>query len=100
MSSSSPSMAARERLALADLLDRLGADAPTCCEGWQSAHLAANLATRDRRLDALPGYGAENLPSGAPLVRWSHRVEDRLRENRPYADVVALVRQGPRPWSP
>ena len=66
MSSSSSSLAARDRAALADLLDKLGADAPTCCEGWQTAHLAAHLTVRDRRLDALPGYGMEALPFGAP----------------------------------
>ena len=100
MSSSSLSLAARERAALADLLDRLGPDAPTCCEGWQTAHLAAHLAVRDRRLDAMPGYGVENLPFGAPLARWSHRVEDRLRTRKPYPQVVARVRSGPPPWSP
>lgn len=100
MSSSSPSLAARERTELADLLEELGPDAPTCCEGWQTSHLAAHLAVRDRRLDALPGYGVENLPFGKPLARWSHHVEDRLRSRKPYARVVALVRGGPRPWSP
>jgi uncharacterized protein (TIGR03085 family) len=100
VSSSSRSTAARERAELADLLDELGPDAPTCCEGWQTAHLAAHLAVRDRRWDALPGYGAEGLPFGSPLSRWSHRLEDRLRSGTPYGEVVALVRAGAPAWSP
>ncbi|MGY2002900.1 TIGR03085 family metal-binding protein [Blastococcus sp. SYSU DS1024] len=100
MSDSSPSLVDRERAALADLLDELGPDAPTCCEGWTTAHLAAHLAVRDRRPDALPGYGLEMLPGGARLAWWSHRLEDRLRESTPYAEVVDQVRSGPPAWSP
>jgi uncharacterized protein (TIGR03085 family) len=100
MTDSSPSFAVRERRALADLLDRLGPDAPTCCAGWTTAHLSAHLVVRDRRPDALPGYGAEQTGTGGPLASWSHRLEDRLRETTPYAAVVARVRSGPRPWSP
>ena len=99
MSSSSP-FVVRERQALADTLDRLGPAAPTLCEGWDTAHLAAHLVVRERRLDALPGYGVESLPLGRPLARWSHRVEDRLRAGTPYAEIVKRVRTGPPPWSP
>jgi uncharacterized protein (TIGR03085 family) len=94
------SLAARERARLADLLDELGPDAPTCCEGWTTAHLAAHLVVRDRRPDALPGYGAERLPFGGALSRWSHSVEDRLRAGTPYRELVARVRSGPPAWSP
>jgi uncharacterized protein (TIGR03085 family) len=93
-------LAARERAALADLLDELGPGAPTCCAGWTTAHLAAHLVVRDRRPDALPGYGLEALALGRPLGRWSHAVEDRLRTGTPYAEVVARVRSGPPAWSP
>lgn len=96
----SSSLAARERRELADLLDELGPDAPTCCEGWRTAHLAAHLAVRDRRLDAMPGYGVEPLPFGRPLAWWSHRVEDRVRARTPYPEIVRRVRTGPPPWSP
>jgi uncharacterized protein (TIGR03085 family) len=91
-------LAARERAALADLLDELGPDAPTCCAGWDTAHLAAHLAVRDRRPDALPGFGLEQLAAG--LGAWSHRLEDRLRTSTPYAEVVGRVRSGPPAWSP
>jgi uncharacterized protein (TIGR03085 family) len=100
MAPSSLAFPASERAALADLFDELGPDAPTCCAGWTTAHLAAHLAVRDRRPDALPGYGVEGVGVGGPLVSWSHRLEDRLREATPYAEVVRQVRSGPRPWSP
>src|SRR3954466_10257607 len=95
---SSSSLADRERAELADLLEKLGPDAPTCCAGWTTAHLAAHVATRDRRPDAMPGYGLEQLKPA--LGAWAHRVEDRLRESTDYADVVAQVRAGAPRWSP
>jgi uncharacterized protein (TIGR03085 family) len=97
---SEPSLAARERAQLADLLDELGPGAPTCCEGWTTAHLAAHLVVRDSRPDAFPGFGLERFPVGAPLSRWSHRIEDGTRAGRPYPDLVAKVRSGPPVWSP
>ncbi len=89
------SLAARERAGLADLLDGSGPDAPTCCEGWTTAHLAAHLVVRDRRPDALLGFGVERVAPRSALVRRSHRLEDQLRAGTPYADVVARVRSGP-----
>ena len=100
MTSSSRPLAERERAALADLLEGLGPGAPTCCEGWTTAHLAAHLVTRDRRPDALPGYGVERLRVARPLSAWAHRVEDRLRTTTPYPEVVAQLRSGPPPWVP
>ena len=100
MTSSSRSLAERERRALADLLAEVGPDAPTLCEGWDTAHLAAHVVVRDRRPDALPGYGAEQLPFGKRLSGWSHTVEDKARAGTPYADLVAQVRSGPSSWLP
>ena len=100
MTASSPSLPERDRAALAQLLDEVGPDAPTCCEGWTTAHLAAHLAVRDRRPDALPGYGLEMIPGAQRLGWWSHRLEDRLRASTPYAEVVAQVRSGPPSWAP
>jgi uncharacterized protein (TIGR03085 family) len=97
---SSRSLPARERAALADLLDDVGPDAPTCCAGWTTAHLAAHLVVRDRRPDALLGYGLEGAGLGGPVVAWTHRAEDRLRTATPFPEVVARVRSGPLPWSP
>jgi uncharacterized protein (TIGR03085 family) len=100
MTASSPSLAAGERAQLADLLDELGPDAPTCCGGWTTAHLAAHLVVRERQPGALAGYSLEEAGIGGPLTAWSHRLEDRLRSTTPYAEVVARVRSGPRPWAP
>ena len=94
------SLAARERAALADLLEKVGPDAATCCEGWTTAHLAAHIVVRDGRPDALPGFGVERFWRGSPLTRWSHRLEDRTRRQTPYAELVARVRSGPPAWSP
>jgi uncharacterized protein (TIGR03085 family) len=100
MSPTSRSFVDRERTGLADLMAKLGPDAPTCCAGWTTAHLAAHLVVRDRRPDAMAGYAVEATGRGGPLVRWSHHAEDRLRASTPYAEVVDRVRSGPPPWSP
>ena len=71
----------RERLELCDLLVELGPDAPTLCEGWTTADLAAHLVLRehfhrwpDEKLAAekAKGYDAliARLRRGAPLVPW------------------------------
>jgi uncharacterized protein (TIGR03085 family) len=96
----SPSFVDRERVALADLMAKLGPDAPTCCAGWTTAHLAAHVVVRDRRPDALAGYGIEGAGLGGPVVAWTHRAEDRLRRSTPYDELVARVRSGPPRWLP
>jgi uncharacterized protein (TIGR03085 family) len=100
MSASSRPLADRERAELADLLDRLGPEAPTCCAGWTTAHLAAHLVVREGRPDALIGYGFESVGLAAPLSAWSHRLEDELRQSTPYDGIVARFRAGPPAWSP
>jgi uncharacterized protein (TIGR03085 family) len=100
MSWSSRSFVDRERDAVADLMTELGPDAPTCCAGWTTAHLAAHLVVRDRRPDAMAGYALESAGQGGPVVARAHRAEDRLRTSTPYADVVARVRSGPAWWWP
>ena len=79
----------RERAALADLLDELGPDAPTCCEGWTTAHLAAHLVVRDRRPDACPAT-ASRRPARRPARRLG------APAGGPAAGVDAL-RRGRRP---
>ena len=100
MESSSPSLAARERAAVADLLAQLGPEAPTCCAGWRTAHLAAHLVVRDSRLDALPGFALESLPAGRLPRRWAARLEERARRSTPYEELVGRVRSGPPAWLP
>jgi uncharacterized protein (TIGR03085 family) len=100
VTTSSRPLVDRERAELADLLAALGPEAPTCCHGWTTAHLAAHLVVRERRPDAMPGLAVESLGIAAPLTAWSHRLEDQLRESAPYSDVVARLRSGPPVWSP
>jgi uncharacterized protein (TIGR03085 family) len=100
VTASSPTLADSERGELADLLDEVGPAAPTCCEGWVTAHLVAHLVAREHRPDALPGYGADVAFGGGPLAAWSHRVEDSLRLATPYAELVGRLRAGPPAWSP
>jgi uncharacterized protein (TIGR03085 family) len=71
----------RERSALCDLLLELGPDAPTLCEGWTTADLAAHLVLRERfrrwsdaqraaeKAKGLPAQVAR-LRAGAPLIPW------------------------------
>ena len=95
MSVSSLSLADRERAELADALAAAAPDAPTCCEGWTTAHLAAHLVVRESRPDALIGYGFESVGIGAPVAAWAHHLEDRLRRSTPYSEIVARFRAGP-----
>jgi uncharacterized protein (TIGR03085 family) len=90
----------RERQELADALDRLGPAAPTLCEGWDTAHLAAHLVVRERRPDALVGLGAEATGLRGPIAAWPHRLEDQLRASTPFGEVVDRLRAGAPAWSP
>ncbi|WP_138735560.1 TIGR03085 family metal-binding protein [Modestobacter excelsi] len=84
-----------ERAALADLLEHLGPDQPTCCEGWTTRDMATHLVVRDRRPDAGPG-----LVLGGPFTAWTSRVHDRTRSARPFGVLVAELRSGPPAWAP
>jgi uncharacterized protein (TIGR03085 family) len=84
-----------ERAALADLLEQLGPDQPTCCEGWTTRDIAAHLVLRDRRPDAMPG-----LVLGGPFAAWTQRLHDQTRSARAYGVLVAEMRSGPPAWLP
>jgi uncharacterized protein (TIGR03085 family) len=86
--------AAAERTALADLLEQLGPEAPTLCEGWNAGRLAAHLVTRDQRLDALPGLVL------SPLHPWTERVEQRQLRDSSFPELLLALRTGPPRWSP
>ena len=86
-------LAADERHALSDLLDQLGPDAPTLCEGCAAKDLAAHLALRDRRPDAAAGIQIK------AFAGHTERVQQRFTA-RPWADLVRLVRTGPPALSP
>jgi uncharacterized protein (TIGR03085 family) len=85
-------LAAGERHELCNLMDRLGPDAPTLCEGWTTRDLAAHLVIRESRPAAAAGI---LLPPLAPLTA---RVQ-RSTAERPWPQLVAMVRNGPPWWS-
>lgn len=72
---------ARERRELCDLLIELGPDAPTLCEGWTTADLAAHLVLREhfhrwpderRAVEKARGWTelVARLRAGAPPIPW------------------------------
>jgi uncharacterized protein (TIGR03085 family) len=84
-------LAQRERRTLCDCFTELGPDAPTCCEGWTTADLAAHLVLRERRPDAALGIVAP------PLAGRTERVQRQIRDRADWPALVATVRGGP-PW--
>ncbi len=93
MAKTTASFAQRERSALCDLLVDLGPDAPTLCEGWRSADLAAHLFIREHRPDASPGLRLRFAPARA----WTKRVQDGARDTLTWDALVGKVRAGPAP---
>lgn len=92
MSVPDKTLAAGERHELCNLMDQLGPDAPTLCPGWTTRDLAAHLVVREGRPAAAAGI---LLPPLAPLTA---RVQ-RSTAERPWPELVALVRHGPPWWS-
>lgn len=82
-----------ERLLLCDELDRLGPDAPTLCEGWDTGVLAAHLYVREHRPD---------LALGAYLPFLSGRLDRELRRmaEADFPGLVVHVRAGAPAWNP
>jgi uncharacterized protein (TIGR03085 family) len=83
---------AQERVALCDLFDELGADAPTLIEGWAARDLAAHLVLRERDLIAGPC-----LVLPGPFERFAEQRTARLAEQREFGWLVATIRSGPPP---
>lgn len=84
-----PSLAQQERSTICDLFLEYGAEAPTLCEGWVAADLAAHLVVRERRPDSGPGLVWPRLAEYTEKVRRGER--DRV----PFEELVATVRRGP-----
>lgn len=80
---------ARERRELCDLFEELGPDAPTLCEGWATADLAAHLVVRERDPRSAPG-----IVLGGRFEGLLERVTERALA-RGYATLVEQVRNGP-----
>ena len=79
----------RERAALCETFDTAGPEAPTLCEGWLTADLAAHLLVRETRPDA--GLGIL-LPG--PFARHTQNVMETVKR-RGYSQVVDALRTGP-----
>jgi uncharacterized protein (TIGR03085 family) len=82
----------QERLALCDLFERLGADAPTLLEGWTAQDLAAHVVLRER--DPIAGL-CIILPG--PFQQFAERRRARLAEHSGFEWLVARIRSGPPP---
>jgi len=89
-----PPLSRRERASLCDLLDDLGPDAPTLCEGWTTCDLAAHLVLREGSPLAMPGLLVPQLE------QLTDRGMARLKERVSYPSLVQRVRQGPPRLSP
>lgn len=105
----------RERQELCDLLLQLGPDAPTLCEGWTTADLAAHLSLRehfrrwgDAKLAKEKGRGfatvVGRVRAGAPAVPWRIPGLRTLLNGSEYVihheDVRRANGMGPRPDRP
>ena len=82
-----------ERLALSALLEKVGPDAATLCEGWRTADLAAHLVLRGRRPDVALGL------MGGPLAARTARVQRSVAARTPYPMLIEQIRTGPPRFS-
>lgn len=92
--SANQALSRRERDALCEVMDEVGPDAPTLCEGWTTYDLAAHLALREG--SPLAGLGLV-FP---PFERVTNHGMERLKSRVPYPELVDRVRNGPPKLSP
>lgn len=78
---------------MADLLDQVGPEAPTLCEGWRSSELAAHLVVREGNMLASVGIVVDKL------ANLHDSAIARAVSGTAYPDLVAQVRNGPPRWS-
>jgi uncharacterized protein (TIGR03085 family) len=86
-------LAKSERSDLCDLLEVVGPDAPTLCEGWNALDLAAHLVVRERRIDTGPGLLIQ------ALAGWTDKVRVAAKA-RGLETLVEQIRSGPPAYSP
>ncbi|MCI2420354.1 TIGR03085 family metal-binding protein [Saccharopolyspora sp. K220] len=86
-------VASDERQQLCDLLEQLGPDAPTLCDGWTTKDLAVHLVVRERRPDAVAGKFLKALAGR------SERIQNELRALS-WPELIDQIRQGPPKWNP
>ncbi|GAA1847238.1 TIGR03085 family metal-binding protein [Microlunatus capsulatus] len=78
-----------ERSALCDLLDQVGPDAPTLCEGWDAHALTVHLWVRETDPVGVGGMVAK------PLSGLLERRMAEVRQRWPYPELVDRIRRGP-----
>lgn len=78
-----------ERAAMCDTFDAVGPTAPTLCDGWQTADLAAHLIVREHRPDAMPG-----VLMGGPFAKHTANLMEQAKA-KGYDAMVATLRAGP-----
>jgi uncharacterized protein (TIGR03085 family) len=85
---------ARERAELCDLFASVGPDAPTLCEGWTTADLAAHLVVREHDPRSGPG-----ILLGGRFGEYTEKLMARAK-GRGYERLVETIREGPPavPW--
>lgn len=82
-------LASTERAALADLFDQTGPDAPTLCQGWTTADLAAHLIVRENDPVAASGIMFK------PLAGHTEKKMTDVLTHQPWRQVVQTFRSGP-----
>jgi uncharacterized protein (TIGR03085 family) len=82
-----------ERAALCDLLEQLGPDAPTLCDGWTTKDLAIHLHICEARPDAWLAVPMGNRSKA--LRRHFDGIIDRQRA-KDWPTLVEQLRRGPR----
>lgn len=80
----------QERVALCDLFDDLGAEAPTLLDGWTTRLLAAHLVVRER--DPLAG---PCLVLPGRFARFAHERTASMAETHSFGWLVDRIRCGP-----
>lgn len=83
---------ARERAQLCLRFDELGPDAPTLCEGWTTADLAAHLVIRERNPAAAPGILLGDKVAALGRITEAAMAREKAKG---YDRVVERVRTGP-----
>lgn len=85
----------RERTELCELFLELGPDAPTLCEGWATADLAAHLVVRERDPRSAVGI----ISTNERLRDYTRKLMDRQKA-KGYEATVERVRRGAPlvPW--
>jgi uncharacterized protein (TIGR03085 family) len=86
-------LAGQERAALCDTFESVGPGAPTLCDPWTTAELAAHLVIRERRPDLSAGIWVSALAPRSDKAMAEYAA-------KPWPELVGLVRSGPPAWSP